>query len=157
MDKTGIPSKSEFNGKIVITTNELPDDDVLLSRCFTKEVKFTLKERINLLREFAEQEKIPTELVDYITLLANGGNAEQINFRFLLKANEFHNQNSWKEFIDEELAITPEIKAIIDITSIMSKTNDQIKEFRERTGYQRSAFFKYKNKYGQKSTESRGF
>ena len=143
LSKLDMLTKTPFTGKVVIIANSIPKEmEVLLSRCLLRKIAFSFEERAKLLSAFSKQEAIPIEISEYALKLCNKANQDRVNFRLLLKANEFHKKSlDWKEFLMESLEIDEVDKAILEIDSKPLSTSDKIKEFRERTGFCRASWF----------------
>lgn len=146
LEKLKKPPIAEFNGKVVIIANEIPNgQEVLLSRCLLRRLAFSFEQRAKLLVAFSKQEGIYLPICEHAIKLCNSANQDRVNFRLLLKANEFHKQNlDWASFLMEELEIDEVTKVFLEVEAKPLSVNDKIKEFRERTGYSRRSYFLYK-------------
>lgn len=147
VQKNKLPATITGTWKIVIITNKIPQGkDVLLSRCLVRKIEFSLKERIALMIEFSKMEGISPEIMDYIKILATGANAEKINFRLLLKANEFWKlKQSWKTYICEELEIANHVKVMLDLESQNIPVGEKVQKFISETGFSRRTYFNMKS------------
>jgi hypothetical protein len=148
LQKLDMLTKTPFSGKVVLVVNDLPKDmEVLLSRCLLRNLSFSFESRAKLLIAFSKQEGISLELSEYAISLMNRANEDRVNFRLLLKANEFYKQNlNWREFLNEELEIDENARIFMEIEAKSLSVADKVKEFKEKTNLSRASYFRLKAK-----------
>jgi hypothetical protein len=144
--KLDMLTKTPFSGKIVIVANSIPKEmDVLLSRCLLRRIAFSVEERAKLLVAFSKQEGITLEISEYALKLCNKANSDRVNFRLLLKANEFHRKSlDWKEFLMESLEVDEVLKVLLDLEHEPISVKDKVEKFKEITGLSRASYFRLK-------------
>jgi len=154
--KLKAPPFYEFEGKIIFTLNEVPDNEgirTLLSRCFTYEMNFDYGTILKIMLEIA---KIPDNdmskeerfnIVDFIK--ENTCEATRdFNLRLQKKIETIYKfeKEKWKDLAlkiikpDVDLLI---IKQLMESTTVVKA---QANKFIELTGKSRRTFFRYKEK-----------
>ena len=140
-EKLDVPSSFIFEGSITILTNKitLEMDKSLLGRAITREVRFTLNEKLEFMESIIKfnynklNKKELKEITDFIKENVDN-TTKNFSFRSMIKIVEFYNHNKklWKELGIEELEVDEElvfIKGIINLT--IEKRN---KKWADETG-----------------------
>jgi len=161
--KLKAPPFYEFEGKIIVTLNELPDNEeirTLLSRCFTYEMDFDYETILKIMLEIA---KIPDEhltkeerfkIVDFIR--ENTCEATRdFNLRLQKKIETIYKfeRERWKDLSLK--IIKPDVELLI-IKQLMESTKvvkTQVQKWTELTGCSRRKFFYLKKSLVQKVQE----
>ncbi len=136
-----VPSSFIFEGSITILTNKIRNemDNSLLSRAIKREIKFTLKEKLDFMEQIAIfhypklTQKGLKEIMDFIKNSVDETNTN-FSFRSVLKIIEFYNmsKNRWKILSDEELEKSDELIFVKSI--FLLPTDERNKKWIEETG-----------------------
>jgi len=120
-----VPSSFIFEGSIIILTNKIGNemDNSLLSRAIKREIKFTLKEKLDFseaIAKFHYPKLTKKELKEIMNFIKNNVDETTTNFNFrsVLKIIEFYkiSKDKWKILGEEELEKDEEL---IFVKSIM--------------------------------------
>jgi len=146
--KLNAPNTFEFKGKIIILTNNLPEQlTTIKSRCFYLPLEFRWEDRIKMIYEICKINKIPMEIAEFIR--RNSTPAFSINLRIPFKLAELYSEyqkNGWEGLALKQLEAKSEKQKLWEIlqdNSVLTIEN-KANKFRELTGLSRATFFRYK-------------
>lgn len=140
-DKLDVPSSFIFSKSITILTNKITDkmDKSLLDRAIYRKLNFTLKEKINFMKDIIafnykdlEKEEI-TKIVNYIQKKVDE-TTQNFTFRSVLRVVEFyiHQNDKWKKLTDEELIKDEELVFVKEIMDMPTEQRNKL--WRDETG-----------------------
>lgn len=154
-DRLGsIPDQFLITAGIIILTNRLPTGahiDAIVSRCHFLELSFSRDQVIQLLYDFAKhieykgmnaEEKL--KVVSWIK--ENTNEAYDVNFRTLLKMFDLYrfDKNGWSDLAKNLLKPDRVISEYISAVASCGIVDEQVNQFRQKTGMSRATFFRIK-------------
>lgn len=150
-------SEFQFTGKLIIVCNSFPstpDGDAILSRGYSKQINVTVEQAKKLILNAAQDKKwfhnteISIPVANFLIDRLTENTLSQMSFRTLMKGYElaeFH-PDCWQELLAGILPV--EITDPEMLVQELSKQRIKVKEqeviFKEKTGLQRSSFFKFR-------------
>jgi len=168
-----IPSKFEFDGRIIMCFNEVPDDPIVHSlqdRCFYYELEFTYEQRLKLIHSVAKKgvddHNIPREkrleIADWIKEVTTSA-TKDVNLRTLMRAFKLYDYardqdidiggDPWKKLTNELIETDENLYNAREI--ILSGEFDTVaqrkKEFKKRTGKSGRTFTRARDELLDKS------
>ena len=146
-----------FEGKLIIVCNSFPnspDGDAILSRGYSKQINVSVEQAKKLILNAAQDKKwfhnseIAVPVAHFLINRLTENTLSQMSFRTLMKGYElaeFH-PDCWQELLAGILPveITDPESLVQELSKQRIKVKEQERIFKEKTGLQRSSFFKFR-------------
>ena len=149
-----LPESFTFSSKIIIVLNEIPKDReivrALKDRCIIYKMRFSLKEKLEMMRILAEARGYPAELVDYIEDLAVKEGISNLSLRLLDKVHSYFGKEGWKDLIEDLLEKDPVTAVVRKLLASGLPVKKQVEIFTEETGLSRRTFFRIKKRIAER-------
>jgi len=162
----GRTNTCEFDSRIIILTNEIPDTDenphlqALLNRAFLCRLNFSFREKMDIIKEVSKKEfqSLNTderkEIFEFVE--RNTSEATQdLSIRTLIKCYQFYlfDKTIWKELSLKILKANPRKEVVLELMKSGRPVREQEQAYYERTGHSRADFFRVKQELIPKRTE----
>ena len=152
-----IPKIFEFKGKIIMLSNRLNEKDehtqALITRSNYYELNFSYKEKLRIMKEITKKEYKNTNLElreKALNLVVKNTDiyTNELNFRTLIKTYDLllYDKNRAEKLLKATLKINTDIKLITELMKNDKSINEQIEEFRLKTGKSRATYFRLKER-----------
>ena len=148
----------QFTGKLILICNSFPntpDGDAILSRGYSKQINVSVEQAKKLILSAAQDKKwfhnseIALPVAQFLINRLTSNTLSQMSFRTLMKGYElaeFH-PDCWEELLLGILPTTEIIepeKLVQELAKQRIKVKEQERIFKEKTGLQRTSFFKFR-------------
>jgi len=140
--KLEAPKEFEFKGKIIFLVNRIPSElEALKSRCYHYRLNFNWKDKLKIAYEIAKATNIPFEMIDWIKT------KKLYDFDFRLPVKLLNLGDNWKDLAEKTIENDEKLELLAELINSNKKVNEQISEWKQKTGYSRASFFNYRNDY----------
>jgi hypothetical protein len=167
----GRSSTTPFEGRIILLTNQLPNQEknphvqALLSRAFFCKLKFNHTEKIDVLREVSKKDYIGISAEERKTIMEfierNTSEAtKDLSIRSLIKCYHFYlfgremkDTNLWKDLSMRVLQADPRKEKVLELIKTGNPVKDQEEEYCRLTGHSRADFYRIRQELLGKKSE----
>ena len=152
-----VPKIFEFKGQIIILANKINLNDVhisaLVSRSNYFELNFTYKEKLRIMGEITKKPYKKTDIqlrkkaLDLI-IKNTDITTEDLNFRTLIKTYDLllYDEKKAENLLKATIKIDEEVKLVMDLMKSNNSVNEQIAEFRLKTGKSLATYHRLKHR-----------
>jgi len=154
--KLKAPKKFNFDGRIIFTLNETPDNEemrTLLSRCLTYELNMTYKEKLMLMYEISKlphpklnsaERRMVVEFLEEHTNEAT----KNFNLRLQHKVEQMmlYKPDGWKSLALTQLEADPALSVVQELIERGGSVKEQKIEFIRKTGLSPRSYHNYKQR-----------
>lgn len=162
--KLEAPKKFQYNGRIIMCFNDVPDDDPIVeslkSRTLFYELDFTYEERLGIIAEIAKKDYDGMSLEErkrIVEWLAENTNPEtkDLNLRTLFKCFELYkfNRDEWKSMAAELFSVDEEMAAVRELVRKYDEVDKMVDRYKTEFGKTRRTFMRKKKKLKERSEQ----
>lgn len=152
-----VPKIFEFKGRIIMLSNRFNEKDehtqALITRSNYYELNFSYKEKLRIMKEITKKAYKNTNLKlreQALNLVVKNTDiyTNELNFRTLIKTYDLliYDKNKAEQLLKATLKINTDIKLIQELMKNDKSINEQIEEFRLKTGKSRATYFRLKER-----------
>lgn len=162
--KLEAPQKFQFNGRIIMCFNDVPDGDPIVeslkSRTLFYDLDFTYEERLGIMAEIAKKDYDGMSLEERTMVLDwlvdhTEPETKELNLRTLFKCFELYkfNQNEWQDMAAELFDVDDEMAKVRELVRKYDESKKMVEEYKEATGKTRRTFYNKKKKLEKRSEQ----